>query len=438
MRRLLRLLWLASALAAWVVRAEGVSAREKIPATEARIHGATSVQPLPNGGLVNLGGTSLRYLAPGARQWEVLHTQPGDSLYRVASDSAGGRILASWEKEPVFHLFTLSPRGHLTFPKPTTKAPNANEPIVDHLAFAPNGRDAVVFIHVRVTEYRQGKWFGSQWAHAAYHVALDGRSPARLLFHTDGVYPLHASARGAVYATLKNPYQRCDTQGCYPITSIVAYELTENGATKRTLLDAGNNPFGSALPVFGGSDGRVGVLLAVHPRGRALLRWRFGEAKAVHHALADSMHLYGNGQDSMLTPSGEYVELRTQDRSRYELSRLALDGTERRTTLLPPAERNRHGFADSTVYDMGVRQGGGLWVHWGDQLLLVDHGRPVRGVNLEPLVPRQAEWAGVGIYVSAPESLWMGMELGRGRDFRLVRFDDVERRAKPWPTAPGR
>jgi hypothetical protein len=53
-----------------------------------------------------------------------------------------------------------------------------------------------------------------------------------------------------------------------------------------------------------------------------------------------------------------------------------------------------------------------LWVHWGDHLALIAPGKPTR-----------------------TEVLWVGLEVGAGRDFLRVNFAGAEKRSKPWPGA---
>jgi hypothetical protein len=82
-------------------------------------------------------------------------------------------------------------------------------------------------------------------------------------------------------------------------------------------------------------------------------------------------------------------------------------------------------------YSLGVRGTGGLWVHWGDQIVLLTPGKPPLGYNLEPFISRRTTWAGVSIYVDKPEALWVGID-GKGRDFIRLSFDELEKRSKPW------
>ena len=102
-----------------------------------------------------------------------------------------------------------------------------------------------------------------------------------------------------------------------------------------------------------------------------------------------------------------------------------------RTTLL----RSRHNYV-SPVYGFGLRSDGTIWIHWGDHLALVDEQGAMRGAELLPFTGPRAEWAGADLYVDKPESLWVGVEVGSGRDFVRVRFADVQKRLAPWPAKP--
>src|SRR5262245_27252831 len=105
---------MACELAAVQARAEGVDSGTKATSSDAGHHGATTLLPMGKG-LTSLGGSSLRYLAPGSRRWETLHRQAGDDLYRVGVDDSG-RLLAAWEKDPFVHYFEPAAKRHTQLP----------------------------------------------------------------------------------------------------------------------------------------------------------------------------------------------------------------------------------------------------------------------------------------------------------------------------------
>ena len=352
---------------------------------------------------------------------------PGDSTYRVAADGSG-RLLAAWEKEPLIHFFAPARRQHVTFPKPTAPGPDVTSFQLDGLELSPDGRAALVFMTgiVRITPGKLGNPSSST---SVYRIALDERtgaaSPARLLFRLDHGYRLHASPRGAVFAMNKTPGAGCDHRGC-SIAAIVAYEISGDRATPKTLFDGAGIELQRARLVPGSDDDRIAVMLDAGPPKRLeLVRWRYGDPSAQFRTLPfpardDLTTLF-------ITKTDELVELRRGD-DRIELFRHGAAALEPIATLgaLQSTDLKLHGF--------GERPDGGLWLHWGDHLGLVSPGKPPRSFALEASLPRRCEWASADIYVKAPEHLWVGID-GRGRDFTRVSFADVERRAQPWPAA---
>src|SRR5678815_5895943 len=99
------------------------------------------------GGLFSIGGPALRRLPAGAAKWEPLLVLEGDSLYRAAADPAG-RLLATWEKDPLIHLFAQG--QHVTFPKPPKPPSVRFDFYVDDIFFSPDGRDALVYMRGRL------------------------------------------------------------------------------------------------------------------------------------------------------------------------------------------------------------------------------------------------------------------------------------------------
>ncbi|HSP77674.1 MAG TPA: hypothetical protein VLQ93_04050 [Myxococcaceae bacterium] len=408
------------ALVGALARAEGVDSSEKIASTRVRLNGATTVLPVA-GGLVSLGGSSLRQLVPGARRWKVLHRQSGDNLYRVAGDDSG-RLLAAWEKDPFIHYFTAGPkRQHLRLPKPVVPSPGHRAFSLQSLFFSPNGRDALVSL----SGSRAG--IDVRWSTAVYRIALDGKSAPELLFLDDGGFLLHISRNGAVFARPRDPRQRCDNGGCAPIAAIIAYDFSGGRVLQRTLLTYEQVPMSIARPVRGSNHERVVVMLGLDRGGRALLRWRPGEATADYRPLPRG----SLDAVSMVTRTDEFIELRTHGSRmsaiQLDVKRYPPEGGEQVVTL-PPLQK-----VDTNTYGLGVRKDGSLWVHWGDHLVLLGPDKPARSFSLEPLLVRRTEWAGADIYIETPESLWVGIEAGAGRNFVRVDFAEAEKRAKRCP-----
>lgn len=421
MRRMGTLLLVA--LVGSLARAEGVDTERDIASNRLSLNSASSVLPTA-GGLVSLGGSTLRQLAPGSNRWEVLHRQPGDNLYRVASDDSG-RLLAAWENDPFIHYFTAGPeRAHRRFPKPVVAAGNPKSFSLGNLYFAPNGRDALV------TMSGSKRDLGISWSTVAYRVALDGKSAPELLFEEDGGFPLHTSRSAVVFARPEDLQQRCDNRGCAPIAAIIAYDLTGARVTRRTLLTSNQVSMRIARAVWRGSNHeRVVVMLGLDRGERALLRWRPGDARPDYRTLPR-----GNlDAESMVTATGEFIEFRTRGSGlrnvQLEVKRYLPDGGEE-VVRVPPLQK-----VETQVHGVGLRSNGTLWVHWGDHLVLLGADTSPRSFNLESLLQRRTEWAGTDIYIDTPESLWLGIEAGGGRYFARVGFAEAEKDAKQHPNA---
>ncbi|WP_224360255.1 hypothetical protein [Hyalangium versicolor] len=67
-------------------------------------------------------------------------------------------------------------------------------------------------------------------------MSLDGSSEPKMLFHEDFAYRVYESRRGAIFAMPKYPGQQCEYVTCFPITALVAYEITDSGIQKHTVL----------------------------------------------------------------------------------------------------------------------------------------------------------------------------------------------------------
>jgi hypothetical protein len=410
------------ALAASQALAEGVQATERVPSTRARLYDADVVMPR-GGGLIAVGGSSLRYLAPGSQRWETIHRQSGDNLYRAEADDSG-RLMAAWEKDPFIHAFTLKTKQHVSIPKPPTP-PDLSRHQVDQLFFLPNGHDALVFMR-GVTKWTETA--GQRDSTAAYRFALDGKSKPELLFRRDSAFLVHASRHGAVFVVPQDPRRECNNRRCDPVASIVAYEFSQDGVRQKTLLTQEQAAMDNARLVSGSGAESPVLMLDLGRKDRALLRWRYGDEKADYRPLPPAQ---GNtlpddfGRMHLVTQAGEFIELREQG-AELQIVRHLPEGGERVTSLPPLKDPARK------VHAFGERSNGALWLHWGDFLVLITPGKPPRSYSIEPFLGRFTEWASANVYVRTPETLWVGMEIRAGRDFIRVSFEELEKRAKPW------
>jgi hypothetical protein len=401
----------------WPEEAEGVG--DQKPGTAQRLHGATTIVPAGKA-LLTIGGSALRRLAPGARRWEIVHAQPGDNLYRVAADETG-RVLATWEKDPFIHVFTAGGAQHSTLPKPAALPTDVRRVSLDGLALAENGRDALVTLRGE----RRGERC-STTVHAAYRVPLDGKAPPQLLFETTGGYLMRLSPQGALYAVGESPDPRCDRK----IVAIVSFEVSDGGVKQTTLLTSDQLPqsIEKAMIVRGSDRENLAVMIGFRlSRQRALVRWRPGTPKP-DVLMLDNVVSGMAGGASLITRGGDFIDVTTSDQDELlEVRRHTPDGRVELTQL----KALKH--IDLGVHGLGQRPNGDLWVHWGDHLALLSKGKPTRSHDLSGLVDRRTEWAGVDVYVPAPEeSLWLGLEVGAGRHFTKVRFADLEARARSW------
>ncbi|MFL5346916.1 MAG: hypothetical protein ACJ8AT_19205 [Hyalangium sp.] len=423
-----RMIWfpVALALAAAGARAEGVEKRERPPSPAERIRDASNLQPMPGGGWVSVGFSTLSVLSPGARQWEKVHRIQGDSLYRVAVGGSGA-LLAAWEQDPSLHYFPAQSKEHLTLPQPQPPSPEVFHFHVEFIGFLPNGRDAFVFMEGEAPHmngpYREHHPFG-----ATYRVALDGTRPAELLYTVVGGRRIYVSERLAVFVMPKKLGQMCEHLTCNPVDQLVAYEYSDRGVTQRTLLSSAERAMSNVQLIWGSDDQHL--MFEVHLGGqeRGMFAWRPGEAKGAFRPFPKEN--YTTAQFRLLK-NGDLLEVvRTHDYGDLELRRHPWAGAVQVTALQGTREK---GSWDHNVHALGVRENGSLWLHWGDYLMLIPPKGPPRAYNLEPLLTRRTEWADAELYTAKPETLWVGIEHGGSRDFVRVSFDDVEKKAKPWP-----
>jgi hypothetical protein len=418
------LAWLPAPL----VQAEGVEERARVPSSTLRLRGASGIRAIP-GGYISTGGSRLQLLEGRSKRWRTLHQVQGDNLYRVEADD-DGRLLASWEQERVFHLFDRARGTHLTLPKPPTPPGYPPDTLnVEELYFDEDGRDAIVFLdgHPYL-----GPSIGQRAVAAAYRVALDGKTPPRLLFVEVGV-ELQFSPRGAILIKPRSWHLGCFQGGC-DIESIIALELDGERVTRRTLLEAGNRHLGAALPVKGRDKARFAAQVSVHAGGkhtRGLLRFHFGGRPEFQQLPESDTSHYPH---SLLTRSGEFIEVRQGDDRSLTMTRTAADGEETRTTIAPWTDAR--GRREKRWFEsIGERADGSLWLHWANSLVFVRGNEPPRKVDIGHVLGRGTEWAGAYVYVARPEGLWVGIEMGGGRDYRFLDMAQIEKRAVPW-TAP--
>lgn len=409
---------IALALVASAAFAEGIDTRSRKPDTPSRLHGLLTMLPMPNGGFLTVGGSNLRVLAPGGRQFTSLHRIPNDNLYRVASNEAGD-VLAAWEKEESLHYFTGTPRRHVTLPKPKPPTDEIGSFQVKSLAFLENGRD--VLVHMAGRKKPRGE------VSVTYRVALDGGAP-ELLYRVDEGRPLHMRRDVAVYVMPERPEQPCEHRTCAPVRAVVAYELTEYGVKHTVLLHGADTPVSNARMIWGNTDEQVFLELSLGRNERAVLRWRPGQPKA---DIRPFPKFASFNERLFSTNSGDVLQLLNQHEEALVIHRHTPDGKQE--TIRVPAS-NDPDTIDSNLHALGMRKNGALWMYWGNFVLLFDREltRNPRAYSVEPLLTRRTEWADVAVYVQEPEVLWIGIEVGRGRDFVRVTFAEMEKRAKPW------
>ena len=420
--------WMGSASAP--VHAEGVEERARVGSSTMRLRGAVGLRPIP-GGYLSVGGSRLQLLEEGSKRWRTLHQVAGDNLYRI-DVGEDGRILASWEQERVFHLFDRRRGTHVELPKPPAPPGYPADTFnVEEVRFAEDGRDAIVFIDGH--PYMRA-WNGQRTVVAAYRVGLDGKTAPRMLFVEEGV-ELQFSTRGAILIKPRSWQMSCMQGGC-DIDKIIAIELSGERVTRRTLLEAGNRHVGVALPVKGRDDVRFAAQVTVRAdkvNSRSLLRFSFGGSPQLQRLSESNTSDY---KHSLLTRAGDFVEVRQGEDRSLTMTRMTAAGQETRTTIPPWTDargRREKGWFES----VGERADGSLWLHWADHLVLVRGSEPPRKVDISQVLGRGTEWAGAYVYVARPEGLWVGIEMGGGRDYRFLEMATLEKRAVTWtPPAP--
>jgi hypothetical protein len=413
----MRLIWI-SLLSCAVAWGESAEHRHQLPDTVDRISGVTTFIPMGKGGLVTLGGSNLRVLMPGARRFESLHVVKGDNLYRVAT-TPGGAVLAAWENDGLVHYFSAPPRRHVTLAIPPGP-PKMGRWGVEFLGFLPGEREIVVHLDgPQPPNFKRG-------FDRVYKMALDGQTPPELLYEVDSGRELHRTLDYAIYVMPERPGQDCELRTCYPVASIDLYQ----GTSKRTLLSGSGRQISNANIIWGADPSLVVLRVDYRDGGRDLLWWRSGEAPVLHPLPGR----FDYSEEYYVTRSGEVLQLVMEYRKELRIRRLFPDGREKMTVIPAPSERHQW---NQTVYDVGQRRDGRIYLHWGDRLLLFgdDLDQQPRAFEIETVLERKTEWSGATVYQPEPESLWVGLD-GRGRNFVRVSFQRADKGAKPWAPRP--
>jgi hypothetical protein len=408
-----------------LAQAEDVEPRTKLPSSALRLRGASSIVPVP-WGYVNLGGSTLKHLPNGKTEWETLYKMPGLNLYRMDADDKG-RLLVSWERDPDFHLFIIKTKQHFTFPKPKAPSPEFRFFDLDDIYFSKEG-DAIVYMHGLVDN--------ALWGTAAFYYPLDGKRKPTLLFSQPGNSFL-TEPDLAAFAYCNDPHLPCSDIGCRPVGGVVAYEIKGNRALKKILWTAPEPEKWDMARIVGYSDTkRIAVLLFGQPEkylrnDRYILRWSPGEDRVDFRFLPKGPRW--NAEFSLLARNGDLVEgWNTEDFS-FLLERRTPEGKMVSSNLIP---RNKKFDWDTRIYMFRERPNGDYLLHLGNHLFLIPVKGPMRAMNVEPLLKRRNEWAGADIYIKEPEAIWMGIEVGGGRDFVYQSFADFEKKAKIFRPVP--
>jgi hypothetical protein len=114
---------------------------------------------------------------------------------------------------------------------------------------------------------------------------VDGRFQPQLLYREEHAHRIFDSKRGSLFAFPKHIGQECDHLTCFPITEIVAYEITDAGIRRQTVLRGdGWGPgfyLAGATAVRGSDDERVAMVVDLHEERRQVLAWRRARNRAL-------------------------------------------------------------------------------------------------------------------------------------------------------------
>jgi hypothetical protein len=408
------------AVVASVAHAEGTEPKNPKASTASRVYAATTLLNAADGGLISVGFSTLARMAPGARKFETLHSIKGDSLYRVAT-SEQGEVLATWEKDPSIHYFTRDGR-HVVLPQPSSPREGINRFGVEFLGFLPSGREALV--------HMDGNEFGKSTQYdVTFRITLDGSKPPEPVVQMVSARQIDMNAQRAVYVLPKKAGQGCDSRSCDPVGEVVAFVFDENGnAQRKTLLNGAELSVTNAHMVRGQKDAPLILRVELQRNERVLARWRPGDAKAEVRPITRSSH--GEPRFYALA-SGDVVETNVDYDEGLTITRHGVDGSRHVTAVPVLADPDNY---DHHVHGIGVRKDGRLWMQWGDHLLFFGRNADaaLRTHNIESLLTRRAEWAGVDVYVPSQDVLWVGIDSTRSRDFVRLDLADVDKRAKPF------
>jgi len=411
---------LSMTLVASVAHAEGVEPKNPKASTASRVYAATTLLNAADGGLISVGFSTLARMAPGARKFETLHSSKGDSLSLVAT-SERGEVLATWEKDPSIHSFTRDGR-HVVLPPPSSPREGINRLGVEFLGFLPNGREALV--HMGGNELGKSTRYD-----VTFRLTLDGSKPPEPVVQMVSARRLDMNAQRAVYVLPKKARQGCDSHSCGPVEGVVAFVFDENGnAQRKTILDGAELSVTNVHMVWGQKDAPLILRVELQRNERVLARWRPGDAKAEVRPITRSSH--GEPRFYALA-SGDVVETNVDYDEGLTITRHGVDGSRHVTAVPVLADPDNY---DHHVHGIGVRKDGRLWMQWGDHLLFFGRNADAapRIHNIEPLLTRRAEWAGVDVYVPSQDVLWVGIDSTRSRDFVRLDLADVDKRARPF------
>jgi hypothetical protein len=216
---------------------------------------------------------------------------------------------------------------------------------------------------------------------------------------------------------------------------VVLYEIHGDRAVKRDLLKTDGDEYSAAHMVWGIEKGEGAIEIHGRKFARYLLRWKRGVGRT-------SMRVIPEGPSWEATMKAmlpnrdvlEVWEIWRDGRERWlDFILYKPDGTQvkRRFTGLRPTVPGSS--PDNTVYGLKRRKDGSYVMHWGNHLVLLSKDWRARAMPVDPLLKRRNEWAGAMIYQAEPEGVWIGIEIGGGRDLIYVGLDEVEKKAKPIP-----
>jgi hypothetical protein len=410
----------------WTAPAPGSDAPPPLPQVVTKLHGQRRTLVL-GGVTVSVGDNDLYQRGSDKKEWQLLYGVPGRSIYRMATDEAGGRILASWSAEREFHLFQPATGTHERFPWPVSDLKDLSAGL-QGLFFSADSQHALVYM----SGHMQGR---SPAINEGYLVPLDRSGPPRRLFRVEG-QRWHISPRGVTFLK-PNRNHGCSVRQCV-IDAIVAVDIADGRATERVIHEPKLHTDYVGLVPGSSADGIALLTRHSPPKGvntsLALLRFRYGDPAVDYRLLPPGSQ--SDAGRTFLTRSGEYMELMEQPEGGLSIRLHQANGALAGWELPAFPHTDRDSTPDRAVHGMGHRQGGGFWLHWGDHLVLLGDGAPL-AYSLAHLLSRQTEWAGADRYEASPERLVIGVDRTAGRDFVSVDLATAEKRARAWGARRG-